>query len=577
VSEPATRPDELAEAARRGDRRALGRLLTQVEDGTAAGRAALRALPTTGERAHLVGVTGPPGAGKSSLVNALVRAIRAEGRTVAVLAVDPSSPITGGAILGDRVRMQEHAQDAGVFIRSMASRGEAGGLAVASRDAATVLAGIVYDLVLVVTVGAGQGEVAVAGLVDTTIVVEAPGMGDEIQALKAGLMEMGDLVVVSKADLPGADHAAAALRAMLTVGAQHDRAMGDRPRPRRPEVLQVSSTEGTGIAELLAAIDRRRPIEVAAPDGAAQLASSATVELRPLTADEDRALFRIFRTAMDDLTRRHGTPEGWPYDPSDDAEWERWRPLYEHIRESADQAWGAHLDGRLVGYARSIRRGDDRELTEFFVLPEAQGHGVGARLLERAFPDDAHHRSILASSDAAALSRYLRLGFLPTAPVHLFEGPPAEDPRSLPEDVTARPLGGIPVRERMDALAAIDAQVLGIRRDVDHTWLGEQRTGWLLERAGSPVGYAYGGSSQGPVAVLEPGHLVGAVGLLEAEARRRGAESIWFWASLGGDGDLVRYLLGRGYRLDPDPLYLLEDRPLVRVDRYLVMSPPFHL
>ncbi len=259
MSDPATRPDELAEAARRGDRRALGRLLTQVEDGTAAGRAALRALPTTGERAHLVGVTGPPGAGKSSLVNALVRAIRAEGRTVAVLAVDPSSPITGGAILGDRVRMQEHAQDAGVFIRSMASRGEAGGLAVATRDAATVLARMGFDLVLVETVGAGQGEVAVAGLVDTTIVVEAPGMGDEIQALKAGLMEMGDLVVVSKADLPGADHAAAALRAMLTVGAQHDRAMGDRPRPRRPEVLQVSSTEGTGIAELLAAIDVDHP------------------------------------------------------------------------------------------------------------------------------------------------------------------------------------------------------------------------------------------------------------------------------------------------------------------------------
>ncbi|MET0773227.1 MAG: methylmalonyl Co-A mutase-associated GTPase MeaB [Candidatus Limnocylindrales bacterium] len=578
MSAPATGPNELMAAARAGDRRALGRLLTQVEDGTAPIAAALRDMPVEGQRAHLVGITGPPGAGKSSLVNALVAAIRADERPVAVLAVDPSSPITGGAILGDRVRMQQHARDTGVFIRSMASRGHSGGLAAATRDAATVLAHSGFDLVLIETVGAGQGEVAVAGIVDTTVVVEAPGMGDEIQALKAGMMELADVVVVSKADLPGADQAASALRAMLTVGAQHDRAMGDQPRPRRPEVLLASATEGTGITELLAAIDRRRPSAGGPIPGAGPRAvDTDTIELRPLTAEDDRVLYLIFRTALDDLGRRQGDPNGWPFDIADDAEWERWRPMFEHIRSTADLAWGAESDGRLVGYARSIRRGDDRELTEFFVVPEAQGRGVGARLLERAFPADAQHRSILASTDATALSRYLRLGLVPSATVHLFEGPPAADPAQLPADVVARPLADLPADARMDALAAIDAEILGMRRDVDHAWLGGQRPGWLLERAGAPVGYAYGGPRQGPVAVLDPSLLVGAVGLLEAEALRRGEERIVLWVSLAGSGDLVRYVLGRGYRIDPDPLYLLEDPPLIRADRYLVMSPPFHL
>jgi GNAT superfamily N-acetyltransferase len=287
-------------------------------------------------------------------------------------------------------------------------------------------------------------------------------------------------------------------------------------------------------------------------------------------------MFAIFRTAVDDLVRRHGQ-DGWPFDPTDDAEWEDWRPLFEHIRATADHGWGAESDGRLVGYARSILRGDDRELTEFFVLPEAQGRGIGARLLERAFPADVHHRTILASTDDAALSRYLRLGFVPSAPVHMFTGPPAADPARLPADVVARPLADVPPDARMEALATIDAEVLGMRRDVDHGWLGEQRTGWLLERAGAPVGYAYGGARQGPVAVVDPSLLVGAVGLLEAEALRRGNDAIGLWVPVAGHGELVRYGLERGYRIDPDPLYLLEDPPRIRVDRYLVMSPPFHL
>jgi GNAT superfamily N-acetyltransferase len=327
----------------------------------------------------------------------------------------------------------------------------------------------------------------------------------------------------------------------------------------------VSATTDTGVAELLDAIDRRRP---AAADGrgATDPAPTATIALRPLTPHDDRALFGIFRTSLDDLIRRHGESEGWPFDPADAADWASWRPLYEHIGATADLAWGADAEGRLVGYARSIRRGDDRELTECFVLPVAQGQGVGTRLLERAFPADAHHRSVLASTDAAALSRYLRLGLVPTAPIHRFEGAPAPDPRALPGDVTARPLEAIAHGARLDALAAIDERVLGVRRDVDHEWLGEQRTGWLLERAGAPVGYAYGGTSQGP-----------ALGLIETDARHRGEERISVWAPVAGDGELARYLLGRGYRIDPDPLYLLEDSPRIRADRYLVMSPPFHL
>ncbi len=569
-------PRALVAAARAGDRRALGRLLTHLEEGTAFGREVLRSIGSEGRQAHLVGITGPPGAGKSTLVSALVGAIRGDRRSVAVLAVDPTSPITGGAILGDRVRMQDHARDPGVFIRSMASRGHGGGLAAATRDVVSVLGRVGFDMVLVETVGAGQGEVAIASLVDTTVVVEAPGMGDEVQALKAGLMELADIVVVSKADLPGADRAAAALRAMLTVGVQHDRAMGDRPRPRRPEVLQVSSTEGTGIPELLAAIDRRAPDTgdrpTAHPDG---MAPHADVRLRSLTPEDDRTLFDIFRTSVDDLIRRHGQ-DGWSYDPADEAHWARWRPLFEHIRTSADTAWGAEVAGRLVGYSRSIRRGDSRELTEFFVLPAAQGRGVGRQLLERAFPSDVPHRSILASTDAPALSRYLRSGLVPTSPVHAFEGTPTADGATLPDDVAVRPFVGPATDARLAALAEVDAEVLGMRRDLDHAWLGEHRTGWLLERAGRTVGYAYAGHEQGPVAVLDPSLIEGALGLIEDEARRRDGEPISFWVPLA-DAVAVRYLLGRGYRVDPDPLYLLEDPPRVAADRYVVTSPPFFL
>ncbi|HEY8168336.1 MAG TPA: methylmalonyl Co-A mutase-associated GTPase MeaB [Candidatus Limnocylindrales bacterium] len=255
----AERGRALASRAQAGDRRALARLLTAIEDRSVAGEAALRVLYPLAGAAHLVGVTGAPGAGKSTLVAALVGEARADGRPTAVVAIDPSSPITGGAILGDRVRMQAYAGDRDVFIRSMASRGHAGGLATATVAAAAVLDAVGFPLVFIETVGTGQSEVEVAAIADTTVVVQAPEMGDEVQAIKAGLLEVADIVVVNKGDRPGADRAVAQLRAMLTVGAQYDRAAraAGRPVPKRPDVLLATATTGSGVADLLAALDRR--------------------------------------------------------------------------------------------------------------------------------------------------------------------------------------------------------------------------------------------------------------------------------------------------------------------------------
>jgi LAO/AO transport system kinase len=280
----AARGLELAEGTLVGDRRALARLLTAVENRTPVAETALRRLHPAAGRAHLVGITGAPGAGKSTLVAALIGEIRGSGRTVAVIAVDPSSPITGGALLGDRVRMQSYAADDGVFIRSMASRGHAGGLAASSVAAATVLDAAGFDMILLETVGTGQSEVEVAAAADTTVVLEAPEMGDEVQAIKAGLLEVADIVVVNKGDRPGAQRTAAELRAMLTAVASPRLAASsrladtapagaaasagaaadapdpgpERPQPKRPEVLVTTAMTGEGVPELLAAIARHR-------------------------------------------------------------------------------------------------------------------------------------------------------------------------------------------------------------------------------------------------------------------------------------------------------------------------------
>ncbi|MFM2105816.1 MAG: hypothetical protein RL338_848, partial [Chloroflexota bacterium] len=216
-TDPAARAAELTAAALGGDRHALARLLTAVENRSPVAEAALRELYGRAGRAHVIGITGPPGAGKSTLVASLIGLVRDAGRSVAVIAVDPSSPITGGALLGDRVRMQSYAADRDVFIRSMAARGTPGGLAATTAGAAALLDAAGFDLILIETVGTGQSEVEVATLADTTVVLEAPEMGDEVQAIKAGLLEVADIVVVNKGDRPGALRTAADLRAMLVA------------------------------------------------------------------------------------------------------------------------------------------------------------------------------------------------------------------------------------------------------------------------------------------------------------------------------------------------------------------------
>jgi LAO/AO transport system kinase len=250
------RANALCDAALAGDRRALARLLTAVENRSPLAEPALRRLYPLAGRAQLIGITGPPGAGKSTLVAALIAELRRAGRPVAVVAVDPSSPITGGALLGDRVRMQAYASDDGVFIRSMASRGHAGGLSSATTAAAAVFDAAGFDVVLIETIGTGQSEVEVAATADTTVVVEAPEMGDEIQAIKAGLLEVADIVVVNKGDRPGAHRTAGQLHAML-ADAPRDARPG-RPAPKRPEVLVTTAVTGEGVAELVAAVDRHR-------------------------------------------------------------------------------------------------------------------------------------------------------------------------------------------------------------------------------------------------------------------------------------------------------------------------------
>ena len=247
----------LCDAALAGDRRSLARLLTAVENRTPLAEAALRRLYPMAGRAQIVGVTGPPGAGKSTLVAALIAELRRAGRPVAVVAVDPSSPITGGAVLGDRVRMQAYSSDDGVFIRSMAARGHSGGLSSATAAAAAVFDAVGFDVVLIETVGTGQSEVEVAATADTTVVVEAPEMGDEIQAIKAGLLEVADIVVVNKGDRPGAHRTAGQLQAMLSHATSREAPQG-RSAPKNPEVLVTTAATGEGVAELLAAIDRHR-------------------------------------------------------------------------------------------------------------------------------------------------------------------------------------------------------------------------------------------------------------------------------------------------------------------------------
>jgi LAO/AO transport system kinase len=241
-----------------GDRRALARLLTLVEDGAPeVQREVVATLHPRAGGARMIGITGAPGVGKSSVTSAIVGALRAQGRKVAVLAVDPSSPLTGGALLGDRIRMQEHHGDDGVFVRSLAARGHLGGLAAAVPAAALVADAAGFDDIVLETVGVGQSEVDVAAMADTTLVVLAPGLGDSIQAAKAGILEVADVLVVNKADLSGAGKLESELRGMLELGhVVAPPGSEDGVERWEPVLLRTVAVRGEGIAELIAAVDR---------------------------------------------------------------------------------------------------------------------------------------------------------------------------------------------------------------------------------------------------------------------------------------------------------------------------------
>lgn len=251
MTEP-TDEKERIEQIRRGDVRTASRLIRHLEDGLPEAKSSLkRIFPHTG-RAHVIGITGSPGAGKSTLVDALISSFRSRGKTVGVLAVDPTSPFTGGAILGDRVRMQRHAEDPGVFVRSLATRGALGGLAKAAGDAIHVLDVMGKDVVMVETVGAGQQEVEIINHSHTVVVVLVPGMGDDIQAIKAGIMEIADIFVINKADREGADRLAAELAAMLNMAPGF---AGDW----RPPIIKIGNVFereafAAGVAELAGAL-----------------------------------------------------------------------------------------------------------------------------------------------------------------------------------------------------------------------------------------------------------------------------------------------------------------------------------
>ncbi|WP_420914181.1 methylmalonyl Co-A mutase-associated GTPase MeaB [Arsenicicoccus piscis] len=283
----------LVEQARAGAPRAVARLISMVEDAHPQLREVMTALaPHTG-RAHIIGITGSPGVGKSTSTSALVTALRKRGQRVGILAVDPSSPFSGGALLGDRIRMNDHVLDPEVYIRSMASRGHLGGLSWTTPQALRVLDAAGCDVVLVETVGVGQSEVEIAGLADTTIVLLAPGMGDGIQAAKAGILEIGDVFVVNKADRDGADNTVRDIRHMISLG--------DRTEPHlwRPPVLKTVASRGEGVDEVVEALDKHW----------AWMTEHGVLRKRRLrrAADEIEAIvIKTLRERMGDLRGGHG-------------------------------------------------------------------------------------------------------------------------------------------------------------------------------------------------------------------------------------------------------------------------------
>jgi LAO/AO transport system kinase len=304
---------ELVDRARDGDARAVARLISLVEDASPLLRDVMKALaPHTG-RAQIVGITGSPGVGKSTCTSVLVGELRKEGRRVGVLAVDPSSPFSGGALLGDRVRMQDHALDRDVYIRSMASRGHLGGLAWTTPQALRVLDAAGCDVILVETVGVGQSEVEIAGLADTTLVLLAPGMGDGIQAAKAGILEIGDIYVVNKADRDGADEVRRDLRSMLALAERPDDAW-------RPPIVKTVAAKAQGLDEVAREIARHHAWLESSGELAARRTRRARdeVEAIAVTALRERWGDVHGRSELDGLAAAVAAGDTDPYSAADD-------------------------------------------------------------------------------------------------------------------------------------------------------------------------------------------------------------------------------------------------------------------
>jgi LAO/AO transport system kinase len=298
-------------AVRTGSARALGRLISWIENASPALPMIMKELaPDTG-RAHVVGLTGAPGVGKSTTATSLVRSLRARGERVGVLAIDPSSPFSGGALLGDRVRMQEHALDPDVYIRSMATRGHLGGLAAATPQALRAFDAAGFDTVIVETVGVGQSELEVAQTADAILVLLAPGMGDGIQAAKAGILEIGDIFVVNKSDRDGAQALVRELRTMI--------ALADRsPQDWKPPIVRTVAYEHRGIDDLLQAIDRFRASQVETGRGQERRIARARREVESIALAKLRAEFPLNGTAgLDDLAKAVSRGELDPYAAAD--------------------------------------------------------------------------------------------------------------------------------------------------------------------------------------------------------------------------------------------------------------------
>ena len=288
---------ELVAAAREGSPRAVARLISLVEDASPRLREVMTLLAPMCGRAQVIGLTGSPGVGKSTTTSALVTAYRQRGQRVGVLAVDPSSPFSGGALLGDRVRMQEHATDAGVFIRSMASRGQLGGLSWATPQALRVLDAAGCDVVLIETVGVGQAEVEIASLADSTVVLLAPGMGDAIQAAKAGILEVADVFVVNKADRDGADQTIRELKGMLSLGFSDVTSGG-----WKPPVCRTVASRSEGIDDVVDSLSRHRDWLASSGEGERRRTARARGEIEAIALTE-------LRSRMDELRGQAALPE----------------------------------------------------------------------------------------------------------------------------------------------------------------------------------------------------------------------------------------------------------------------------